>query len=60
MDIFNNEYINKYETINSFMTAILIDINIKNQTLEYVSAGHPAALLIKSSGEQIHLKIQER
>lgn len=56
MDIFNNEYINKYETINSFMTAILIDINVKNQTLQYVSAGHPAALLIKSNGEQIHLK----
>lgn len=56
MDIFNNEYMNKYESLNSFMTAVLIDINVQNHTLQYVSAGHPAAVLIKSSQEQMYLK----
>ncbi len=56
MDIFNNEYINKYESLNSFMTAVLIDINVQNHTLQYVSAGHPAAVLIKSNKEQMYLK----
>lgn len=48
MEIFNGDYLHKYESLNSFMTAILIDINVKRHVLKYTSAGHPAAVLIKN------------
>ncbi len=48
MEIFNNEYIQKYASLNSFVTAILIDIDIPNQKLSYASAGHPPAILLQS------------
>jgi serine phosphatase RsbU (regulator of sigma subunit) len=51
MDIFNNEFIRRYGMLNSFLTCILVDINLKTQTLQYTSAGHPAGLIIKKDKE---------
>ncbi len=53
MEIFNNEYMNKYAALNCLMTGILIDLDFKNQKLRYVSAGHPAAVLIKNDEIQL-------
>jgi serine phosphatase RsbU (regulator of sigma subunit) len=47
MEIFNNDYLGKYKSLGSLMTAILIDIDVKNHKLKYTSAGHPAAVLLK-------------
>ena len=38
---------NKYESVGSLMTAILVDINIRDHGLKYTSAGHPASVLLK-------------
>ena len=53
MEIFNDEYMNKYQSLNSFMTAIIVDIDVKRHILKYTSAGHPAAFLIQNN--QTHL-----
>ncbi|MEM7183427.1 MAG: 7TM diverse intracellular signaling domain-containing protein [Spirochaetota bacterium] len=42
----NDLYISKYQNLNSFMTAIVVDIDIQKNTLKYVSGGHPAAVLL--------------
>ena len=53
MEIFNNDYMNKYQSLNSFMTAIIVDIDVSRHRLKYTSAGHPAALLIHNSEIQL-------
>lgn len=55
IEIFNNEFVHKYVSLNSYLTAIVLDIDLKHQTLTYVSAGHPSGILI-SNGEIIELK----
>lgn len=55
MEIFNNDCIHKYETLNCLMTAVLIDIDIRRKKLCYVSAGHPAGVLLRN-GELSLLK----
>jgi transcriptional regulator with GAF, ATPase, and Fis domain len=45
--IFNNEFVQRYTSLNSFLTAILIDIDIQDQTLSYASAGHPPCIIQK-------------
>ncbi len=52
MDIFNNEYMQKYNSLNSFLTCVIIDIDFMQKKIKYTSAGHPASVLLKS--EQIH------
>jgi len=49
MEIFNNEYLYKYKSLNSYFTAIIIEINIEQKTLKYVSAGHPPAILLQNN-----------
>ncbi len=49
MEIFNNEYLNKYKSLNCFLTTILVEIDIKHQQLKYVSAGHPAGILLQNN-----------
>jgi PAS domain S-box-containing protein len=49
MKVFNNEYVRKYVSLNSLVTAIIIEIDIRNKKLKFVSAGHPPALLLRGS-----------
>ncbi len=49
MDVFNSDYLYKYKSLNSYMTAIIIEIDMKQQTLKYVSAGHPAGILLQNT-----------
>ncbi|MCB1176067.1 MAG: SpoIIE family protein phosphatase, partial [Leptospiraceae bacterium] len=48
MEILNNEFINRYSILNAFFTAIIIDIDVKNHKINYVSAGHPQGILLKN------------
>ncbi|HNK57268.1 MAG TPA: SpoIIE family protein phosphatase, partial [Leptospiraceae bacterium] len=50
LEIFNNEFIHKYISLNSYLTAIVVDIDTESKTLTYVSAGHPSSILL-SRGE---------
>ncbi len=49
MEIFNSEFIAKYYSLNSLLTALIIDIDVKNHSLKYASAGHPPAVLLQDS-----------
>ncbi|MBK8395846.1 MAG: response regulator [Leptospiraceae bacterium] len=49
MSIFNNEFMEKYISLNSLMTCAMIDINVKENFFRYVSAGHPALVCIKDN-----------
>lgn len=47
--IFNDEYMRNYISLNSLLTAIIIDIDLSKSTIEYASAGHPPAVLFHKS-----------
>ncbi len=55
IEIFNNNFITKYGNLNTFLTAILVDLDLEQNTITFVSAGHPSAILQRES-EQILLK----
>ena len=52
MEIFNSEYLYKYKSLISYVTAILVEIDVKKESPKYVSAGHPPAVLLQNN--QIH------
>lgn len=49
LSIFNDEYMRNYISLNSLLTAIIIDIDLSKSTIEYASAGHPPAVLFRKS-----------
>lgn len=51
LELFNNEYLNRYSSLGSFLTCILVDIDFENYKLKYASAGHPPAVLLKNDSE---------
>ncbi|TGK53251.1 7TM diverse intracellular signaling domain-containing protein [Leptospira bouyouniensis] len=66
IEIFNEEFMDNFVSLNSLLTAIIIDIHFENHTIEFASAGHPAAVLIQKerttllpkTGRMIGLKKQ--
>jgi Amt family ammonium transporter len=49
----NNIFVNKYQSLTTFFSAFIIDINLNDKKIIYSSAGHPEQLLI--SGKSIEL-----
>lgn len=45
LNIFNREFIQKYESLNYFLTCIIVDIDTANQKLIYSSAGNPSGII---------------
>ncbi|MCW7474395.1 7TM diverse intracellular signaling domain-containing protein [Leptospira levettii] len=66
MEIFNEEFMDNFVSLNSLLTAIIIDIHFEEQTIQFASAGHPSAVLIQNgklnllakTGRMIGLKKQ--
>jgi len=48
MKTLNNKFIENYGNLTVFFTAIVLDIDIKNFSLSYTSAGHPVQYLVKN------------
>lgn len=48
LDIFNNEFLEKYQSLNSLLTCIFLDINPSTKTICYASAGHPSCVLLRN------------
>ena len=46
----NNDFNRKYLSLNSYFTAIIIDIDLNRGELCYASAGHPSQILIRDTG----------
>lgn len=44
--IFNQKFIEKYGSLNTFFTGIVLDIHYTEKVLKFVSLGHPPCLLI--------------
>ncbi len=53
LSIFNNEFFQRYASLNSFLTAILVDIDLLNETITFSSAGHPACALLQNGNLQL-------
>lgn len=49
----NNIFVSKYQSLTTFFSAFIIDINLNENKIIYSSAGHPEQLLI--SGKSIEL-----
>ena len=47
LDIFNNEFLEKYQSLNSLLTCIFLDINLAENKIIYASAGHPSCVLLR-------------
>lgn len=54
IDILNRSYHRKYNSLNSFFTCIVVDIDINNGKLRYASAGHPEQVMIQDD-KLVHL-----
>ncbi len=50
MATLNNDFYQKYLSLNSYFTAIIVDVDRNTNTLSYCSAGHPTQILL-SEGE---------
>ncbi|MCB1191513.1 MAG: fused response regulator/phosphatase [Leptospiraceae bacterium] len=44
----NNQFIEQFLTLNMFFTAAIFDINLKDQTIVYASAGHPEQFFVNN------------
>jgi len=53
MEILNDEFVSRYYSLNTFFTAILLDIDVENKKIRYTSAGHPAGILIHKKNHEL-------
>ncbi len=53
LDIFNDEFHEKYQSLNSLLTCIFIDVYPNENKIQYASAGHPPCILLSEG--KIHL-----
>lgn len=66
MEIFNEEFMDNFVSLNSLLTAMIIDLDFQTNKLEFASAGHPSAVLLQKgklnllskTGRMIGLKKQ--
>lgn len=56
MSIFNNEFIEKYISLKSLLTCVILEIDVKNNFFNYVSAGHPAIVCLKEGSVEVFPK----
>lgn len=56
LEIFNEEFMDNFVSLNSLLTAMILDIDLKEQTIQYASAGHPAAVLLQNGKKEILAK----
>lgn len=47
LEAFNKKFFSRYMSLNSFVTCVLLDLDLKNHTIKYASAGHPSMVLIQ-------------
>ncbi|EOQ96582.1 7TM diverse intracellular signaling [Leptospira wolbachii serovar Codice str. CDC] len=66
MEIFNEEFMDNFVSLNSLLTALILDIDLFEKKIQFASAGHPAAVLLQNgqlslltkTGRMIGLKKQ--
>lgn len=53
LGLFNDEFVEKYQSLNSLLTCIFLDIDISEKKIYYSSAGHPPCILLDENGIQL-------
>ncbi|MBM9591714.1 SpoIIE family protein phosphatase [Leptospira sp. 201903075] len=53
MEIFNEEFMDNFVSLNSLLTALILDIDIATKTIQFASAGHPPAVLLRKNQIQL-------
>lgn len=53
MEIFNEEFMDNFVSLNSLLTALILDIDLIERKIQFASAGHPAAVFFQN--DQLHL-----
>ncbi|TGL39199.1 7TM diverse intracellular signaling domain-containing protein [Leptospira perdikensis] len=53
MEIFNEEFMDNFVSLNSLLTALIVDIDIATKTIQFASAGHPPAVLLRKNQIQL-------
>ncbi|TGM63939.1 serine/threonine protein phosphatase [Leptospira meyeri] len=53
LEIFNEEFMDNFVSLNSLLTAMILDIDLIEKKIQYASAGHPSAVLLQK--EKIEL-----
>ncbi|PJZ84363.1 SpoIIE family protein phosphatase [Leptospira harrisiae] len=56
LEIFNEEFMDNFVSLNSLLTAMILDIDLKDKKIQYASAGHPAAVLLRKEQFQLLTK----
>lgn len=46
---FNEKFIDKYGTLNTFFTGIILDVDYSTKKLRHVSLGHPPCMLVRGA-----------
>ncbi|XDD46392.1 7TM diverse intracellular signaling domain-containing protein [Leptospira sp. WS39.C2] len=53
MEIFNEEFMDNFVSLNSLLTAMIIDIHFDTKMIQFASAGHPSAVLLQNHTLQL-------
>lgn len=53
LSIFNDDYMRNYVSLNSLLTAIVVDIDFDASQISYASAGHPPAVLFQNANQTL-------
>lgn len=53
LEIFNEEFMDNFVSLNSLLTAMILDIDLIEKKIQYASAGHPAAVLVQKEKIQL-------
>lgn len=53
MEIFNEEFMDNFVSLNSLLTALIIDIDFAKKNIQFASAGHPPAVLLRNNQIQL-------
>ena len=48
LELFNSEFVQRYKSLNTFCTTIILDIDTKNRKIKYASAGHSPCVLFQN------------
>ncbi|TGM02161.1 7TM diverse intracellular signaling domain-containing protein [Leptospira jelokensis] len=56
LEIFNDEFMDNFVSLNSLLTAMILDINFNEKTIQFASAGHPAAVLLHDGQKELLTK----
>ncbi len=56
LEILNNQFINSFQTLKTYFTGGILDLNLESKKISYSGGGHPYPILIKNDKTSLNLK----